>query len=325
MSTVGAAPGIRAAAIPLWNLPQGAVDVAAHTGSLDEVSPEALRIGPFGSVLSVARDGDEATAMATLRATGLALVPSISNRVDGHRSPDVVTTMLHDPARTARHVQLLCDVVASHDYQGVDLDYQGLRREDRAAFSRFVARLAEALHERGRRLSVTVYAKAEERLDERPTQAQDYGALGQAADEVRLVTWDYHAATTVPGPLAPIDWVRGVVAHAVGRIAEGKVLLGVSASGYDWTRRGAERVGRPEALALADRYAAGRVEHDPLGEAPWFRYLDEHGNAHEVWFEDARSVGVKRQVAAEYGARGIVLWLSATPETDVWTEVGKAL
>jgi spore germination protein len=129
----------------------------------------------------------------------------------------------------------------------------------------------------------------------------------------------------VPGPLAPVDWVRGVLAHAVGRIPEGKVLLGVSASGYDWTRRGAERVGPAEAVARAERYAPGCVEHDPLGEAPWFRYLDEHETAHEVWFEDARSVAVKRRVAAECGARGVVLWLSATPETGVWTEVGTAL
>lgn len=324
MSSDTSAPGLRAAAIPLWNLPQGAADVAAHAASLDEVSPEALRLGPFGSVLSVARGELEASAMATLRATGLVLVPTISNRVGGHRSHDVVSTMLHDPARTARHVRLLCDLVVAQDYQGVDLDYQGLGREDRAAFSRFVARLADALHELGRRLSVTVYAKAEERLDERLTLAQDYAALGREADEIRLLTWDYHDATTVPGPLAPVDWVKGVLVHAVECIPAEKVLLGVSATGYNWTRGGGERVGWAEVAAGADRFAGGRVEHDPLGEAPWLRYLDEHDTAHEVWFEDARSVAIKRRVAGECGARGIFLWLSATPDIDVWAEVAHA-
>lgn len=321
MCSAGAVPSLRAVAIPLWNLAQGALDVAAHAGSLDEVSPEALRIGPFGSVLSVARDEVDASAMATLRSTGLVLMPTISNRVDGHRSPDVVSTMIHDPARTARHVQLICDLVAAQDYQGVDVDYQGLRREDRAAFSRFVTRLAGALHERGGRVSVTVYAKSAERLDERPTLSQDYAALGLAADELRLITWDFHDATTVPGPLAPVDWVKAVLVHAVDRVPTGRVLLGVSASGYDWTRRGAVRVGRSQAVALAERYASGRVEFDPLGEAPWFRYLDEHGTAHEVWFEDARSVAVKQRVATECGARGIVLWMSATVGADVWAEL----
>src|ERR1700761_6558644 len=163
MASVGG-PALRAVAVPLAHLPVGAADGGDHAGSLAEVSPEAHRIGPFGDVLSVAREGAPARAMTELRNSGLALVPSVSNRVDGHRSADVVSTMIHDPAQLSRHVQLLDDLVAEHGYQGVDVDYQGLGREDRAAFSRFVARLADPLHASARRLSVAVHAKAEERL-----------------------------------------------------------------------------------------------------------------------------------------------------------------
>jgi spore germination protein YaaH len=314
----GAVPGLRAVAIPSWNLEQGSADVAAHTGSLDEVSPEAHRIGPWGGLCSAARDAAGATAMETLRATGLVLIPSISNRVDGHRSPDVVCTMLQDPDRRARHVQAVRDLVASHGYHGVDLDYQGLHREDRAPFSRFVTQLADALHERDRRLSVTVHATATEHLDEPASPAHDYAALGLAADEVRLMTWGYHDPTTPAGPSAPVDWVADVLRHAAERVPAEKLLLGVTTSGYDWVSRGGVAVGHPEAVGLAEHHAGGRVEFDPLGEAPWFRYLDPAGTAHEVWFEDARSLAVKRRRAAEIGVRGIVLWLSATPDPDVW-------
>ncbi len=319
MASVGA-PALRAVAVPLANLPLVTADVVAHAGSLDEVSPEAHRIGPFGDVLSVAREGAPASAMTVLRDTGLAVVPSVSNRVVGRRSADVVSTMIHDPAQLARHVQLLGDLVLEHGYQGIDVDYQGLGREDRAAFSRFVGRLADALHEGGHRLSVTVYAKAEERLDDRPTVAQDYGALA-VADEVRLITWDYHDPTTPAGPLAPVDWIADVLVHAIERIPPEKLLLGVAAAGYDWTRHGGTPVSHAQALALADRYAKGGVEFDPLGEAPWFRYLDEHGTAHEVWFEDARSMALKRRAAAAIGVRGVFLWMTTSPDTGVWAEL----
>src|ERR1700761_6275641 len=163
MASVGGS-ALRAVAVPLANLPVVTADVVDHAGSLDEVSPEAHRIGPFGGVLSVAREGAPARAMTVLRDSGLAVVPSVSNRVDGHRSADVVSTMIHDPAQLSRHVQLLGDLVAEHGYQGVDVDYQGLGRGARASFSRLVARPADPLHASARRLSVAVHAKAEERL-----------------------------------------------------------------------------------------------------------------------------------------------------------------
>lgn len=329
MASAGATPTLRAVTIPSWNLELGAAEVAAHAGMLDEVSPGTLRIGPHAGVVSASTHGSRgshdiaASAVETLRASGLALMPSISNLLDGRRSRGVVSAMIHDPARAARHVQEICDLVVTNRYQGVDVDYQHLAPEDRQAFGRFVARLADTLHEHVRRLSVTVYAKADERRDEPPTLVDDYRALGAAADEVRLMTWEYHGPTTAAGPLAPVDWVEDVLAYAADRIPADKLLLGVTATGYDWTVRGGVPVGHARAIDLANRHAEGRVEFDPLGEAPWFRYVAADGAAHEVWFEDARALRVKRWVAAAAGVRGILLWLSASPDPGVWAELTK--
>ncbi|HEY2225153.1 glycosyl hydrolase family 18 protein [Actinomycetospora sp.] len=321
MRSAGTTPGLRAVTIPSWNLGPGARDVAAHAVTLDEVSPGTHRIRHDGGVAMVARD--DAGAVATLRSTGLALMPTVSNLLGGRRSRDVVSATLHDPDRTRRHVLAIRDLVVGDDYAGIDIDYQGLHRGDRQAFSRFVARLADALHEHGRRLSVTVYAKADEHPDEPPTLVDDYGALGAAADEVRLTSWDYHDPTTVAGPPAPSGWVRDVLAHAAEHVPAGKLLVGVTGSGYDWTREGAVPVSHAEAIGLAVRHASGRVEVDPLAETPWFRYLDPAGTAHEVWFEDARSVAVKLRGAAAIGVGGVLLRLAATPDEGVWAELAE--
>jgi spore germination protein YaaH len=321
MRSAGTTTGLRAVSIPSENLGPGSGDVAAHAVMLDEVSPGTHRIGRYGGVVGAARDGG--AAVTALRATGLALMPRVSHPRGGGRSEDVVSAMLHDPDRAGRHVRELRDLVVGDDYAGIDVDYRGLDGEDRHAFTRFVARLADALHERGCRLAVTVYAKADEHPDEPPSLVDDYRALGAVADEVRLATWDYHDPTTPAGPPAPVSWVRDVLHHAAGQVPPDKLLVGLTGSGYDWTRHGAVPVGHAEAMRLADRHASGRVEMDPLGETPWFRYLDPDGTAHEVWFEDAHSVAAKLRAAAEVGVRGVLLRLSAAPDEAVWAELAK--
>ena len=42
--------------------------------------------------------------------------------------------------------------------------------------------------------------------------------------------------------------------------------------------------------------------------APFFRYFDENGKQHEVWFEDARSIQAKFDLIKELNLRGISYW-----------------
>ena len=48
--------------------------------------------------------------------------------------------------------------------------------------------------------------------------------------------------------------------------------------------------------------------NDETVQAPFFHYTDEAGVIHEVWFEDARSIGSRLELVAEYGFRGCLYW-----------------
>lgn len=43
-------------------------------------------------------------------------------------------------------------------------------------------------------------------------------------------------------------------------------------------------------------------------QAPNFRYTDNAGKQHEVWFEDARSIQAKFDLIRELNLRGISYW-----------------
>ena len=60
------------------------------------------------------------------------------------------------------------------------------------------------------------------------------------------------------------------------------------------------------------------IQYDYLAQSPFFRYTDQEGNAHEVWFEDARSAQAKFDAVKEYNLRGLSYWGLGYPFTQNW-------
>ena len=46
--------------------------------------------------------------------------------------------------------------------------------------------------------------------------------------------------------------------------------------------------------------------------------MDENGQEHEVWFEDARSIRAKLDLAQEYGLYGVGYWNLMRPFPQNW-------
>jgi spore germination protein len=211
--------------------------VLANQDALTMVSPWMYGVSGSGALSplaggSAARAG---AALARLRPSGLKLVPTIANVRDGAWQYELVAPMLHDRELMLQHVRAITRLATAEDLDGVDIDYEELMTSDREAFSRFISALAHALHRRGKILSVDVFAKASDAGYDQRNRAQDYRALAQAADQVRLMAYDYHWTTSAPGPVAPIGWVNQVLSYATREIPAERVILGVPLYGYDWS------------------------------------------------------------------------------------------
>ena len=123
--------------------------------------------------------------------------------------------------------------------------------------------------------------------------------------------------------VAPLPNVRRVVEYALTEIPAEKLWLGVPLYGYDWPlpfvqgRTKARSLSPQEAVALAVRYRV-EIQYDQQSQAPWFRYTDEYGGEHEVWFEDARSIQAKLALIPEYGLDGVGYWNLNRPFPQNW-------
>ena len=61
------------------------------------------------------------------------------------------------------------------------------------------------------------------------------------------------------------------------------------------------------------------IQFDEQAQTPYFTYLDEAGQPHEVWFEDARSCAAKCDLLEQYGLHGLGVWNFMRPFTAAFS------
>ena len=315
------------ASMPYWNISHGTTVVLGHRQNVTEVSPWMYGLSSSGQIGTQYPPGQAAAVAAEitrLRAAGKLIVPSIANITGGKWSYAPVGRMLHSPQLMAAQVASIVALTEREHYAGIDLDYENLHAGDRQAFTTFVTRLAGALHARGKVLSVAVFAKTTNAGTDPRNLAQDYAAIGRAADQVRLMAYDYHWDSSPPGPVAPISWVRAVLRYARTQIPASKIILGVPLYGYDWVGHHGSGISWLQALRLSRQYHA-TAHYDQASQAPWFRYRDASGREHTVWFENAASSRAKFDAAQGAQIGGVYLWMYGYEDTGTWSALGHVL
>lgn len=299
-----------------WDRDRGLRSLERHAHAITELSPVWYTPTDDGELVRN-DESDTGPVVAQAQEHDLRLIPAISNFRDGRWDADVIHEIVTDPDLARAHVDSIVDVVSAEGWDGIDLDYEMLRSSDRDAYAAFVGTLADRLHAMDRRLTVTVQAKTADQGTADFHAAQDYEALGAAADEVRVMAYDHHWSTSDPGPIAPLGWVEDVVEYTLSRVPPEKVSLGIGAYGYDWTQGQGTDVMGGDAVALAERYAA-TVQWDAEAQAPWFTYTEPDGTAHTVWYENARSIGLKADLAARMGIERVFVWKLGGEQPQIW-------
>lgn len=231
---------------------------------------------------------------------------------DGRFNNSLISAVVNSTQAKENLFAQLAQVMIQKGYGGLDIDFEYIKAEDRDAFTAFVGEAAERMHELGFQVSVALAPKTSADQPGLLYEGKDYRALGQAADHVLLMTYEWGYKYGPNMAVAPLNMVRRVVDYAVTEIPPEKIMLGIPNYGYDWPLpfvRGeteALTIGNVEAVRIAVRNGA-QIQFDPVAASPYFRYVRE-GTEHEVWFEDVRSLKDKYALVTEYGLRGCGFW-----------------
>ena len=316
------------ASVPYWNIDYGTTSVLSNQHTFSEMSPWMYGLNSSGQIVPQYGPAQAATVnaqLARMRAARIPLVPTLANVVQGQWAyQPVITNILYIPRVRAQHVAAIVALVERQHYAGIDIDYEDLHASDRSAFTAFMTQLADALHAKGKVLSVDLFAKPTNRGYDQRNVAQDYHAIGQVADQVRLMGYDYHWADSGPGPVAPIGWIRTVLAYAKTQIPANKIILGVPVYGYDWVDGKGTPVSWLQAFQLSEQYGV-QLHFDAASQSPWFDYIDSSGRRHVVWFENGPSTQAKFEAAESAGIGGVYVWIYGLEDTSIWTALRQSL
>jgi len=234
----------------------------------------------------------------------------------------IVQKILNDPTTRAAWLDTITAYVDQFGYDGVNIDFEAVRAEDRDALTAFVAELAARLHARGKLLSQAVSAKTVDVMGHPRSTAFDYVELSKHVDAVFVMAWGIHWATSAPGAQDDISWVRRVADYVASLPRKEKFVMGTMLYGMDWPNGGGsianEATGRyfDDITALSARYGAAPV-YSPEKDSWQLNYTDESGVPHEVWYSDASNVANRMQIARERGL-GIGFWRLGQEDTRIW-------
>ena len=232
--------------------------------------------------------------------------------------------VFQNPDLAARLQAEVLDQIRQRGYEGLDIDFEFLGAENAQDYVTFVTQIRAAVNALGYELIVALAPKTYAAQPGLLYQGHSYPDLASAADGVLLMTYEWGYTYGPPMAVAPLPSVRRVLDYAITEMPPEKILMGFPNYGYDWTlpfRPGSTRadsISNEYAVQLAVRYRA-EIQFDETAQTPYFNYLDPAGAAHEVWFEDARSVQAKLELVAEYGFRGIGVWNFMRPFDQGWS------
>ncbi|MDD2586588.1 MAG: glycosyl hydrolase family 18 protein [Syntrophomonadaceae bacterium] len=229
--------------------------------------------------------------------------------------------LLSSSKNRAQLIGNLMDKVKADNYDGVNIDFEFIDYRDAALFTTFLEELKTAMGP-DKDLSVAVFARTGR--ESWPTPYQ-YKKIGEIADLVVVMAYDYSYNTSAPGPVAPLWWVQEVADYMTERIPREKIIMGVPTYGYDWpTGRNATTITAPKLGDIKWKYSV--EEHfDTKSMSPYYTYRDNYNNRHQIWLENERSLQEKWNLIINNQLGGISFWRIGNGFDDLYKVLDKNL
>jgi spore germination protein len=221
--------------------------------------------------------------------------------------------LLSQPDFSDRVIERMVNIIVEKGADGLDIDMEYVPPGSKEGFIRFIRRAADACHARGLLLNVAVAPKLYADQPGVLYEAHDYRAIGEYADTVFLMTYEWGYKYGPPMAVAPLPQVRQVLEYALTEIPAAKIILGIPNYGYDWALPYVQNETTAESLSnvtAAERAGdvGADIIFDSTSRSPFYYYNNAVRKSHVVWFEDVRSVREKFSLAELKRIYGIGYW-----------------
>ena len=282
--------------------------------------------------------------LTALRNAGMTIIPTITDGTDQM----ILANLLAKPVSRKQVVDAIVATVASQNYDGIDLDFEGFAFIDPNTTWKttapnwvlFIKELGAALHAQKKILSITTPYLFNPAEKQKGYFVYAWAEVAPHIDRLRIMTYDY--TTSRPGPIGPIEWIEKTVKYAVSVMPASKVYLGLPGYGKDWVTKvegvcpsNLAKIITPSAKAgtflmrdaasIAATYGAVPTYNETFAEVT-FSYKREYTGttssglsttctaSRTAWHQNAQSFSVRAKLVAKYQLGGAAQWVIGQEE-----------
>jgi hypothetical protein len=298
---------------------------------LDEGAAPALTV-LHPVVFLTAPDGGLVGTPPAVPPAGYEVVPGVVTL-----NPSVIDDILRDSELQGAHATAIADAVRNGNYQGINLDYRLVNPQLRDPFTAFIELVAQALHNDGRTLTITLPMPlgADGEIDE---GAYNWAALAEAVDTIEVAAPDIDQELYFQRAEVALDYI-------VETVDRTKVLLTITSTSVERGGDGLRAMPFDEAMGiaaavdvkstdgitpneqvqivarnLAQSEGASGMAWNDTSRTVQFQYNGAAGER-TVWIANEFSVAWRLELAQRYELGGVVLSDVSTGITNIWGPV----
>ena len=266
--------------------------------------------------------GDEGQAyIEWAHNNGYKVWPMVANAEAARESLSITSTIMNSYTKRQELIEDIINVCVKYDLDGVNIDFENMKQEDKDMYSRFIIELTPRLKEIGLVTSVDVTAPDG---GETWSLCFDRHVIGDVADYIIFMAYDQNGvSSTTPGTTAGYNWVKLSLNKflTTEEIEPEKIILAVPLYTRLWTTDSSgELVSNPTvAMNNIDSTIpedAKRQWDDELKQN-YVEYTDG-SNKKQMWIEDIDSLKAKVGLIKENNLAGVASWVKDMETEEFW-------
>jgi spore germination protein len=301
--------------IPPWDYSNSLKSLDSFESDFQSISPVTFQINNDGS-LTERLDPNLTELKKIVQNKKLKLIPTISNF-----DSNMMKNIFDSRENTQRHIQSILQVVKNYEYDGIDLDYESIKEENKENFLTFIEILSKELKKENKILSVTVLPKWGEGVIytalAETREVQDWEILGNWADEIRIMAYDFTPTTSSKiGPIAPIDWVEKILEYATEKIPREKIWLGIHLYSYEWVIPAEDSKEKVKTNSYTYSVLKEQIlkheyvnkEYNREYKEGYAEYTCIENQTCMLYYATPESVKTRKELAKKYNIAGVAYW-----------------
>ena len=218
-------------------------------------------------------------------------------------------------------IESLVNKCVKYKLDGINIDFENMRQEDKDMFSRFIIELTPRLKEVGLVTSVDVTAPDG---GETWSLCFDRNVIGNVADYIVFMAYDeYGVSSTKPGTTAGYDWVKLNLNKFLQteEIESNKIILAIPFYTRVWTTNSEGEIVSRNTVSMKNINKVlpegVNKEWDNDLKQYYAEYMDGN-NKKQIWIEDIESLKAKVSLINENDLAGVGSWQKDMETDEVW-------